>query len=258
VALKQIKQFRFRSTFLKFNIDCKAMIGRHILVLIAIGMLVFGCSGLPGGGPTGGETGGVTGGNPLGGGTGAAGGTSGTGATGGETGGTDGQQDGGQTGGAGDDFAGKTYAELMGLGIPMQCDITITGEESTMKYTMYTNGAGDVRSETHNTDSGSTCTTIVTIMKGDKAYVGCDGGSMFPDTGEDNPFAGCEWMELDLNESTTSVTASIDDNAPDYTSAPPEQINCVPWVPDSSKFATPSNACNVEEITNDMMNQYSD
>ncbi len=158
---------------------------------------------------------------------------------------------------SGSDLIGKTYGQLIALGIPLQCGITIITDGKPTKSTVYTDGKGAVRSEVDVTQQGSSCTQMVAIMKGGTAYIGCESGTLFPTTGgASNPFAGCQWMEMatntSTNTSTTSVTASIGANAPDYTSVPPAQISCVPWVYDPSKFDVSGKSCNIQDI----MKQY--
>jgi len=88
---------------------------------------------------------------------------------------------------------------------------------------------------------------MITIMKGRMVYIGCADGQLFPGGDiEGNPFAGCVWMEYTTN--ATSVTASVGAEPPDYTTVPPAQINCVPWVYDASKFDVSGKSCNMQEI----------
>ncbi|MDD5171885.1 MAG: hypothetical protein PHF60_02500 [Candidatus ainarchaeum sp.] len=226
------------------------MVGRHILVLIAIGMLVFGCFAPPSGGPTGAETGGTgaAGSGIVGGGAGATGGqTGGTGATGGETGATDGQQGGDQTGSAGQDLVGKTYDELLGLEIPMQCDMTMTSDGQTTTIRIYMKNSGEMRNEI-TLEGVSMCTKMISIMKGNTIYSGCEGEKYPPGSS-----SSCDWLTTVIEE--TNATAGTSQPS-DYSNVPATQINCVPWVPDDSKFATPGHVCTQEDLMNEMMNQY--
>lgn len=226
------------------------MFGRGIILVLAISILLLGCCAVPGGGPTG-ETGGTdTGdGGILGGGTGATGGNSGTGATGGDTGTTGGQtggtgSSGGQTGG--NDFTGKTYEQLLGLGVPMQCDITMTYEGKTTTMKIYSKNNGEIRNEIPIPET-EMCSKMISILKGDTVYTSCEGKTYPPGT-------SCDWMKYVVNNTGTTGGST----APDYSDVPPTQINCMPWVPDDSKFATPGKICTQEDIMNEMMNQYND
>jgi hypothetical protein len=149
---------------------------------------------------------------------------------------------------AGDDLAGKTYEELIGLGVPLKCSITVVQNGTTIKSTVYMKGKDTLRSEYTGASAG-VCTTMVTIMKGDKAYIGCDGGSLFPDTGgAESPFSGCKWMEINVNKSTTTTASTGAASPPDYTTAPPADISCAPWIADDSKFVVDGKACNMQDI----------
>jgi len=219
---------------------------KQLLVLILIaGIMISGCTAPSGPANTGGQNGGAV----------QQGGAVNPGQqTGQNTGQENGQQDQNNGGGQqpGNDLLDKTYGELMALGVPLQCDITITDETGSTTARVYMKGENEIRSEMQQTSSASTCPKIITIMKDAKAYVGCEGGSMFPDTGgASNPFAGCVWMEMDINKSTTA-TASVGEEPPDYSQIPPTQINCVPWIYDASKFAVTGKSCNIQEIMNSM------
>src|SRR5208283_3871582 len=65
---------------------------------------------------------------------------------------------------SGSDLIGKTFVQLVALGVPLQCDITSTVNGQTVKSTIYLQGK-DIRSETSITQSGSTCTDMVAIVK---------------------------------------------------------------------------------------------
>jgi len=218
------------------------------VVLLVIGLLIFGCTAPPAtttktpAGATGAQTGTPAGtqGGTQGGGDASGQQTTGSGGTG---------TNGSSAGTGGSDLLGKTYDQLLGLGVPLQCDITTTSNGKTTKSKIYVQGKDAMRSETDVSQPGSTCTKMVTIVKGDIAYIGCMNGEIFPsDASASNPFAGCKWMEMKANKSTTSVTASIGAEAPDYTNIPPAQINCVPWIYDASKFEVVGKSCNIQDI----------
>ncbi len=219
------------------------MFGRGIILILVISILLLGCTGAPGGGPSGGT---AAGGEVTGGGAGA---TGGTGTTGGETGGTGATGGTGTSGGtgqtSGDDFAGKTYEQLMGMGVPMQCDITMTYQGQTTSMKLYMKDKDNVRNEIPLTDA-SVCPKMISIMKGDTVYSGCEGKKYPPGT-------SCDWMKFVTNNTGTTAGSTT---TPDYTDVPSTQISCLPWVPDDSKFATSGKVCTQQDIMDEMMNQY--
>lgn len=226
------------------------MFGRGIILVLAISIVLLGCCAAPGGGPTG-DTGGTgTGdGGIAGGGTGATGGTGDTGGTGAGTGGagtggtgTDGGS-GGSGGTGGNDLLDKSYEELLGLGVPMQCDITMTNEGQATTVRMYYVNSERMRQEM-TTGSTSICSKMIFIVKDSKIYSGCEGEKYLG--------SSCDWILTPEQESQTPGTSQ----PPDYSDIPSQQINCVPWVPDDSKFATSGRACTQEEFQNELMNQY--
>lgn len=161
--------------------------------------------------------------------------------------------------GGSSDTSGKSYEQLVALGIPLQCQITSINDNVSVTSTVYMAGTGEIRSETPMPASGP-CPTSVMIMKGGNAYMGCIGGTLFGSMAS-GPFAGCDWMEMSLNQTTnqsTSVTASVgaSTSPPDFTNAAPAQISCVPWVYDASKFTVNGNACNLDDIMKQLTTQY--
>jgi hypothetical protein len=220
---------------------------RYLAVILLLSLFIFGCTTpQPPASGTGGS-GSASGGSGASGGA-TGGGSSGGGASGGSTDG--GASTGGQTGGnAVDDLTGKTYVELMGLGVPMQCDITTTSQGVTTQVKHYILNSNTFRSEM-TTPEGD-CLNTVVIFKDKDMYVGCP-GKKYP-TG-----TTCDWMKF-TSEGTDQPTSGGSDSfeAPDYTNVPTSQISCVPWVPDNSKFAVNGKACTIQDITDEMMNQYS-
>lgn len=231
------------------------------VILLIAGLMIAGCTGnsgtgtsaQPSGGtPSTGTTGGTTSGNTTAGTT-TSGSTGTTGTTGasGTTAGTATSGSNASTSGSqgGNDLLGKTYAQLVGMGVPVQCDVTITENGKTVQTKLYLDG-NQMRSEyTVPSSEGSTCTQYVTIVKDSTAYMGCANGNLFPDTGgASNPFAGCKWMEFTANKTAATGATGGVSQAPDYTNIPATQISCTPWVLDPSKFVIDGKACDLSQI----------
>ncbi len=148
---------------------------------------------------------------------------------------------GSQEGSGADDLAGKTYEALAAMGVPLQCQMSAAAEGGTFTAKVYMKGSSEVRSE--GTAPEGECPKTVTIIKGNKYYVACEGAQIME---------GCDWMEFTFDDSEAADTGGGSFEAPDYSDVPPAQISCQPWIYDSSKFQTPGNVCNLDEI----MNQY--
>jgi hypothetical protein len=130
---------------------------------------------------------------------------------------------------------GKTFEQLMALGVPVQCDITTSS--GTVKF--YKGTGTTIRTEM--SISGGPCPTIVSIMQGNTYYIGCEEGTLMPGS-------SCQWLMFSANETGASALGAYQE--PDFSSVPAAQINCVPWVPDPSMLQAPANACSLQDLVN--------
>jgi hypothetical protein len=146
----------------------------------------------------------------------------------------------------GNSLLGKTYEELIGLGIPLQCDIImpLTGNQTTTAK-VYVNGNEQMRSEMDLGEGVSACSKMITIVNGNKVDMKCVEGTIFPQIGANNPFEGCVWMETVANATSGGSPSA---QSADYSNVPPARISCLPWVYDASMFEVSGKACNIEEI----------
>ncbi len=203
---------------------------KALIAILLVGLVFFGCTspdnGAQGGVAAGQQNQAQQGGNGQG----------GSGSQGGS----------GNQGGSGEqaDFAGRTFAELMALGMPMQCDITTTTGGVTVTSRIYKGVGSDIRSETPM-QGGGVCPKVIAIMKADKYYVGCEQSELMP---------GCQWFVFPVtgSNSATGVAGSAF-GKPDYSGVPAAQISCTPWIPDGTKFQEPAGACNLQDIMNQSM-----
>ncbi|MFH1520165.1 MAG: hypothetical protein ABID61_00825 [Candidatus Micrarchaeota archaeon] len=134
------------------------------------------------------------------------------------------------------DLVGKDYAALVTLGIPLECTIESTYEGQTTVMKVYMKGSQDMRTEI-NTPESPACTKMLGVSKQGTYYLGCAEGVLFP---------GCDWLSIDQQESTGETTSGY--SAPDYSQVPSSKISCVPWIYDSSKFATPGTICTLDDL----------
>lgn len=197
---------------------------RVILSVLFVFLLVFGCAG-----PSGPSGGAAQGGASQGGAPSGAANQTGGGTQGGA---------GNQSAGGADDLAGKAYAELMALGVPLKCEITMTVTSKPVQMTLYMKGSDEVRSEIP-VEGGTPCATMITIMKGGKAYTGCDSGEFFP---------GCPWIEA--QSAGSGGTGTGQGASTDFSSVPASEIHCVPWTYDASKFEPSGKVCTQQDIMN--------
>lgn len=135
------------------------------------------------------------------------------------------------------------YAQLIGLGVPLQCDITSTSSGAPVTSKLYMKGEGEMRIETpmEGQQASTGCTKSIFIMKGTTSYVGCEGGSMFSGT-------SCDWLMMESEPSAGGGTAGGAYEAPDYSNVPSTQISCVPWVYDASKFMPSDSTCTLQDL----------
>jgi hypothetical protein len=85
---------------------------------------------------------------------------------------------------------------------------------------------------------GSRC-SFVGVLKDNKMYLGCSSGSYIQN---------CDWLELDVDPSMTNTSSSTSSvNSMNYEGIPPADIQCNPWVLDTSKFATPGRVCSMND-----------
>jgi len=134
------------------------------------------------------------------------------------------------SGGGGNGLAGITFAALMALGVPVQCQITTEAGA----VTLYKGAGTDMRTEM--SVSGGPCAKVISIVKSDKYYVGCDQGTLFQN---------CQWLVFSVN-ATGGGAGSY--QKPDYSDIPASQISCVPWIENPSMLQAPGNACDLSAL----------
>jgi hypothetical protein len=205
------------------------MYSKAVVAAVLLSILVFGCLGpsVPSGGSD--QAGQQTGGNASTSGQ----QTGGNESNGGQPSGGGNSNGGGTTPPGGNNLADLAYAELLALGVPIQCDIITTSGENPVTAKLYKGTGPDMRVE--SPAAGGPCATMVSLMIGDKYYVGCDQGEVMP---------GCQWLVFTQTESTGAATYE----KPDYSDMPASQIHCIPWLFDASKLEAPANACNLDDL----------
>jgi hypothetical protein len=148
-----------------------------------------------------------------------------------------GEPNGGQPSGGTGDLTGKSFTELAALGVPIQCDINT----SSGLVKVYKGTGMDMRSEM--SVSAGSCQKVVTIIKGDKYYVGCSQGVFIPGS-------SCQWLEFSTNSTSSGSPGAYQE--PDYNNVPAVQISCVPWILDASMLQAPASACTLQDLMNNI------
>jgi hypothetical protein len=203
-----------------------------VVILLVFGLFIAGCTGSTNSSDQGKTTpGGAQSTNTS---SSGGGSSSGAGASG----------SGGATG-----FENKDFATLAAMGVPLQCDITMTYQGNTTTVRIYMKGDKEVRTEVST--SSSQCSKSVSIIKDDKWYMGCENS---------NIMGTCKWLKFNMTSSSdddsTGGDYSASYSAPDFSEVPSTKINCQPWVYDASKF-TPSGGtvCSFEDLMKGMYQQ---
>jgi hypothetical protein len=170
------------------------------------------------------------------------GGAQGAGAQGGGTAGatatpTAAPTQGGGVGGGGSDWTGKAFAELLALGVPLQCDVQVDVEGGVGSSKMFLSGGrASVESQVR---VEATTYSMKTVLKDKKIYSSVLQAMKNPGT----PYANCDWIVMDESEAKQSGSGQTD-----YTKIPATKFSCAPWTPDDSKFTTIGETCTLGEI----------
>lgn len=172
----------------------------------------------------------------------------GTGSSSSSSGGT-GSSSSSSSGGAGGlDLAGLGYAQLVGLGVPIQCQFTDTQDGISTSLTMKIRGNRAMGQGTVTANGTTTNTVFISLP--DAMYV-----QLSPDE-RTGILANCEWMKVatsGANFSGTNVNGVETNPAGDLGSAT-AKYDCVPGVFGDDVFTPPANACDLNELINNAVN----
>jgi hypothetical protein len=133
------------------------------------------------------------------------------------------------------DVAGKTMAQLVDLGVPVNCKIRVRSEAGTSEATLYLKGES-FRIETVVNTEGETYEALA-ILRGGRYYVA------IPED-QKQYMNGCDWI---MGESAEGVESS-DMSIQDIKGIPESDYTCTPGVFGNEKFETPGKACTFEDI----------
>lgn len=145
------------------------------------------------------------------------------------------------------DLTGLTYNQLLGRGVPIECDIVSRTETGTVTMKMYYDGSAKsrVEFETAQNTGRDSCQRMAIISQNmNSADIGCISGQAY--------MANCNWLHMEFEQSEVEDverSVSTPSGTPDYTRLPPTSYNCRPWIVDNSKFQTSGRVCTMEDLT---------
>lgn len=135
-------------------------------------------------------------------------------------------------------LAGMTLSEIYALGTPIECDIKVKDVEGVETIKMYIKG-NNFREEM--TVGG---VQMVTILKDEVLYTKMAQKEQMVGT----PFEGCDWLKM---EAKGTQQAPSGQGGVDVESLEQEnkiEMDCKPAIFGDEKFTTPGNVCSMSEI----------
>jgi len=131
----------------------------------------------------------------------------------------------------GQDTAAKTYSagfsELIGMGIPLECDINYTYSGKQVNARMIIGNDANIRVES---PAGMVqCAKTITIIRGSRQYVGCGEKAVMP---------SCDWFKSGYDPTNPGVASNFD-----FSIVPASSIACRDWTSDDSAFRTNGTVC---------------
>ncbi|MEM0476010.1 MAG: hypothetical protein QW343_04440 [Candidatus Norongarragalinales archaeon] len=144
---------------------------------------------------------------------------------------------GGASGGSGKEWVGKGYAELLNLGVPVQCTVKMSGQGYSGESKMFFSG-GKARIESKTLVEGQSFDSV-SVVKNKKVYLKLNSLMQV------GPYANCDWLAAE--EEKPQQTQGQPSTA-DYEKIPPVDFQCGAWVPDETLFLTPGKVCEPEVI----------
>lgn len=128
-------------------------------------------------------------------------------------------------------YAGKDFAALLSLNVPLQCDITYIYQGRSFQAKAYLKGGSDIRVETVGGSGLSQCSKTISIVQGTRVYVGCENKTVIP---------SCDWFTSGYDPSVPGQSSTFD-----FSKTPADQISCADWAYDPSYFSTQGRTCSL-------------
>jgi hypothetical protein len=125
----------------------------------------------------------------------------------------------------------KTYSAgfsaLIGMGIPLECEINYTYSGKPVTARMLIGKDSDIRVE--SAAGMVQCQKTITIIRGSRQYVGCSDKAVMP---------SCDWFKSGYDETNPGVASNFD-----FSIVPASSIACHDWTADDSVFRTNGTIC---------------
>ena len=129
------------------------------------------------------------------------------------------------------DYPGYNFSSLVALNVPLECDISYIYQGQSYLGKVYMKGSSDMRVEIVLGSSLSQCAKTISIVSGNKIYVGCENKTILP---------SCVWFSSEYNPLRPGKSSTFD-----FTETRSSEISCKNWVFDLEKFSTPGAICNL-------------
>ncbi|MEW6722369.1 MAG: hypothetical protein AB1324_03840 [Candidatus Micrarchaeota archaeon] len=128
-------------------------------------------------------------------------------------------------------YSGKTFAWLVALDVPLVCEINYTWQGKPGYSKVYMKGGDELRVETVGGAGMAQCSKTISIVRGTRVYVGCEGKMVMP---------SCDWFRSDYDPAEPGVSSTFN-----FRDVSPSQILCADWEYSSESFSTPGNSCHL-------------
>ncbi|HSB46936.1 MAG TPA: hypothetical protein VLD37_02910 [Candidatus Bilamarchaeum sp.] len=151
------------------------------------------------------------------------------------------------------ELSGKNYSDLILAGKPSQCTLDfMDAADAKISMKLYFDGKGAMRMEQPDTGFAN-CPSAAIVFKGDSAgngimYVSCPGDDDALGT-EFGTHEKCDWQSMEIESDfggIGSASRGIEGgyNTPMINYAVDPVYDCKSWTMDSSKFQVPGKVCN--------------
>lgn len=141
-----------------------------------------------------------------------------------------------------DKLLGKGYADLVALGVPLECDVKTKDYDNKEVYIKLYMKGKNFKSTGTGSLSGSTCTGFTTILSDKIIYMGCETGELLQ---------SCKWIKMDttkLDNSTSNSLASSATTSDSLDKIPKTDITCKPGLFGDEAFMVTGDVCDLSEM----------
>ncbi|VVB98630.1 Uncharacterised protein [uncultured archaeon] len=158
---------------------------------------------------------------------------------------------GGNGGNGGLNLAGLGYAQLIALGVPVDCQYSDTQQGVTSQLTLKIKGNKLRGNGTTVMNGTATQTTFISVPEAMYVQLSADQ--------RQGLMANCEWLKINTSGTNTSSTEvnGVETNPAGELAAATGTFDCVPGLFGDEAFAAPQNACDLNELINSALSNAS-